>query len=146
LTVLTALLMAGCQYPLTLVIANATGAAATVSVRLFAPGSPACRAPRGVALMAVADVGRRVGRPDPSRDATATFDAATCTVRVNVSAQMALELVFDSHTRARFAERDRDALLVVQGAAGSVRWQGEELRARLVNRSDAWVFEYGTAE
>jgi len=140
-----AFVVTGCQYPLTLVIANSTNEPVTISLRLFAPQSDDCEAPRSLSFMPASDVGRRFREPDQIPAQGSTFDRSLCTVQAVIPGHMALELEFDPLTGYRFAERDQDAQFTAEGAAGTVVLQGPEVRRHFDERSGSFVLEYGAA-
>jgi hypothetical protein len=144
ITALLALVLsvAGCQYPLLLVISNATDAPATVSLRLFAPASKDCQAPRKLSFIPISDVGRRFGEPERTPASGARFDASTCSIEAKVPSRVALELEFDSLTGFTFAERGEGAAFTIEGAAGSIHFQGRQVRRALEERAGSFVLEY----
>jgi hypothetical protein len=140
-----ALTASGCQYPLLLVISNATDAPISVTLRLFAPESKDCEAPRRLSFIPISEVGRRFGEPARTPASDSRFDTFLCSVEALVPSHVALELEFDPLTGYRFAERGEGAELTVKGEAGSVVLQGGQVRRAFEERSGSFVLEYRAA-
>lgn len=131
-----------CQYPLVLVVTNATDEAVSISLRLAAPDSPYCIEPRSTAYMPASQVGRWFREPERRAMHEAAFEQSSCAVRGIIPPRTALELTFHPVAFTHYFDDEPEAQLSLKGAAGSVTIEGAQLRRNFEERSGAHVFEY----
>jgi hypothetical protein len=139
---LTALTALSCQYPLVLVVTNATTEAVSISLRLAAPQSPYCIEPRSLAFIPASQMGRWFREPERRAVHEAAFDQASCSVRGIIPPATAIELTFHPVAFPHYFKDEPEAQLSLKGAAGSITVEGAQLRRSFEERSGAFLLVY----